>query len=289
MTVEGNRAHAPTYTIPTRVLGWEGEGGARVEILSDNTDLGFREQFKVSVQKPTMGRKVLDFDGLKKKGLRTKGLVLLRKAVLSDDHLEAKEVEILAPRDAEDNAFIFQRTAVSVFPPAKGSQVATRARVAILQDGIVTETFQRGLAHVATKLDQAGLFGHVGIIYAGHMKDGKYKELRFGGEEERTPEEITRLLVGTCPKDVISESRTSGTKRDRWVMIPFFEADIADSRSSKLSAQRLNVNYGSPKSPKWTSGLTVMRMERGEWRIADATPADCSDKSSDVYSLMKAG
>ncbi|MTH96691.1 hypothetical protein [Roseibium sp. RKSG952] len=273
-----------TYTVPGRVVGWADDGGARVVVLSDAPGLPLRE-YLVRVQKPIMGRKIPNFEGLKKKGLRTKGMVLLRKAVLSGDVLEAKEVEILTPKDAEDNAFIFQEAACSIFPPSEGSQIATRARVAILSDAIVTETFTTGLAHVQTKLDQAGLFGHVGVIFAGRMKDGAYRELRFGGDEERTPKEIVKMLFANCPKDVIKESRTSGNKRERWVMVPFFEAEIAQTRASKLSAQRQNLDYGTPDAPKWTSGHAIMRIEQGEWKIADTTPAG-DTKPSDLHSLV---
>lgn len=275
-----------TYTVPSRVVGWADEGGAKVMVLSDSPGLPVQE-YLVRVQKPAMGRKIPDFDGLKKKGLRTKGMVLLRKAVLSGDVLEAKEVEILTPRDAEDNAFIFQEAACSIFPPNEGSQMATRARVAVLSDAIVTETFTTGLAHVQTKLDQAGLFGHIGVIFAGRMKDGAYRELRFGGDKERTPKEVVKLLFDNCPKDVIKESRTSDNKRERWVMVPFFEAEIAQTRASKLSAQRQNLDYGTPDDPKWTSGHAVMRVEQGEWKIADATPLT-DEAPSCLHSLVAA-
>lgn len=286
MTNNGSEPH--TYTIPAKVVGWAEDGAAKVEILSDTTDLTFRSVMTARVQKPTMGRKVSDFDGLKRKGLRTKGLVLLRKAILKDDCLEPREVEVLAPRDSEDTAFIFQRTACNVFPPAEGSQMATRARIAVLSDAILTETFTAGMTHVKSKLDQAGLFGCAGIIFCGRMKDGTYRELLFGGDEQRTPGELCEILFRDCPTDVKNESRTSSTKRERWAMIPFFEDEISEMRSSKLSAQRLNFDYGTPDAPRWTAGHVVMKMESGSWRIADATPFEGISEATDIHALASA-
>lgn len=260
--------------VPATLVGWEKEGRAKVELLADAEGFHIGSLISVGVR-ADKGRTPPDFSVLNKQGLRVGGIVLLRRLRAGEDgELTARAVEILVMRESDGAPFVIQNAAASIRPAPEGTAMVKEALVVMLSDAIAVRTLSEGVSKVGAILDQPGILGNPGLAYFGRTKDGEPIEVLIGGDGPATSSELMSRLLRECPKDVIKDSRTSGTTRAPWKLAPFFRAPIDPDRSSKLSAQAANHDYGSDEKPRWTTGNVVLRTIGDRWNVSDASPSD---------------
>ena len=144
----------------------------------------------------------------------------------------------------------------------------------MLSGGVPARSLSEGLSKVLPNLEQPGIFGLPGLAFVGRTRAGEPVEVIVGGDRPMQANDLIARVLRECPKDIIKESRTSGTTRKPWCLIPFFRAPVDPDRSSKMSAQAANLAYGTAGEPRWTTGHVVLRAIFDKWHICDASPAD---------------
>jgi hypothetical protein len=279
-------AHAhPGTNVPAIVRGWEKEGRARVELLAPAEGLPIGSEFVVGLRPDPKHRTPIDFAFLNKQGLRVGGIVLLRRLRASEEGMSARAIEILKLKESDGASFVIQDAASCILPPLPGTAMVSEALVTMLSSAISARTLTEAIAKMVGNLDQPSLFGLPGLAYHGRTKAGEAVEVIVGGDAPMKGDELIARLLRECPKDVIKESRTSGTNREPWRLVPFFRAPIDPDRSSRMSALAANLAYGSAATPCWTPGIVVLRTISDHWSICDATPAD--DASARAQPLIE--
>lgn len=261
-----------TRNVPVRVLGWEHDevGGARVELLAAVGSMQIGTEAKATIRQVVIGRQPLDFSHLKKGGLRVGGIVLLRKVVEeADGAVSAKSVETLLHRESDGLAIVLHSAAASIVAPPPGTAMVNECIVAMTGSAAAVTACDEGLMRVKASLTQACQFGRAGLIFTGEDRDGSAAEVIIGGDEVRTPEEILELFSDQCPREVAMMARKA---RLPWRMVPFFRGEVDPDRSSRISAQRANFDYGVPDELLWTGTNAVLRAYAETWLVCDVTP-----------------
>lgn len=263
------KAPEPTRNIPARLVGWEQEGGARVELLADTGTLTLGSVAKASLRPTALGRPGVDFDFLRKKGLRTGGIVLLRRVSdEGDGSLSAKSVETVVNRESDGLAYVLHDAAACILPPAAGTSMVAECMIAMAGDAVATRSPAEGIARMTTALDQACQFGIGGLAFTGEGRDGSVLEVVVGGDTARSSGELAEEFIARCPRDVLQEARKS---KGSWYLVPFFRAEFDPDRSSRMSAQYANLDYGTPDEPLWTGTNAVLRAFADSWLVGDAS------------------
>jgi len=260
--------------VPAMIRGWEKEGRARVELLAPAEGLPIGSEVTVGIRVETKGRPIHDFSHLNKQGLRVGGMVLLRRLRQDEEGTTARAAEILMLKEADGPAFVIQDAASCILPPPQGTAMVNEGIVAMLSSSIAARSLSEGLSKVLGGLEQPSLFGLPGLAFVGRTRGGEPVEVIVGGDQSMKGNDLIARMLRECPKDIIKESRTSGTSREPWRLIPFFRAPIDPDRSSKMSAQATNLAYGNADEPRWTTGNVVLRVIFEKWHICDASPAD---------------
>jgi len=273
MQVNGARSSIGT-NVPAIVRGWEKEGRARVELLAPAEGLPMGSEITVGVRAEVKGRTPHDFALLNKQGLRVGGIVLLRRLRQDEGGMTARAAEILVMRESDGAGFVIQDAASCILPPPPGTAMVNEGIVAMLSSAVAARSLTEGVAKVLPSLDQPIVFGLPGLAFIGKTRSGDPVEVIVGGDVPMQGNDLIARMLRECPKDVIKESRTSGTSREPWRLVPFFRAPIDPDRSSKMSAQAANLAYGSADEPRWTTGNVVLRAISNRWHICDASPAD---------------
>lgn len=256
--------------IPVRVVGWDDGGGAKVEVLSNVPPFVLGTSMRASLRPVPIGRPPVDFTFLKKQGLRTGGIVLLRKAADEGDGVvSAKSVETLLRRESDGLAYVLHGAAVSILPPPPGTAMVNETLVAMLHETVKAKAPTSDLASMKHSLTQACLFGRAGVIFTGEDSDGEALEVVVGGDASRTADELIEEFVLKCPTDIMRMARTS---KKSWYLVPFFRGEVDPDRSSRFSAQKVNFDYGTPEEPLWTKTNGVMRSFSESWLVSDGTP-----------------
>lgn len=256
-----------------RVVKWDSDGSAKVEILADAP--GFREgqTFLAKVRTVPYGFQPGDFLSLKKYGLRIGGIVLMRKVDVADDGvLLARSVETIVARETDSFAVLLNDAAVCILPPKEGTQMVDRAIVVIgLENSKTNSPIADFKKNLMSDLEKASQFGLVGIVLTGEDADGEVCETMIGGDKQRSAAEMLALFEETVPSAMIDEASYSKVP---WRVAPFFEIEIDPDRSSKLSAQRLNIDYGQGDELSWTRSNVVMRALGHSWLLCDASAGE---------------
>jgi hypothetical protein len=273
---------------PATVVGWAKDGGARVEFLSSTPHVPLGSTLTVHVRPDPRSKFPIDFSYLQKQGLRTGGVVLLRRLLKADGEWTVRYVEPVVNREAHGRIFVMQGAGACILPAPAGKMVVDHCLVAPFRDSFPVRTLSEGMAKVSTALDQPCLFGEPGLLFTGRMRDGSLAEFSIGGEGPAKPMDLLSRLVAECPKDIIEEARTTGTKRTPWRLVPFFKAPIPPERKSRMSAIATNHPYGSLERPQWTTANVVMAVYDGRWHAADATPTDDTAEPMGAFDLMTA-
>jgi hypothetical protein len=256
------------------IKGWVEEGKARVQLLAPMEGHPIGSELVVGVRIERKARPPADFSVLRKMGLRVGGIVLLRRLREDNGAVTARSAEILTMRESDGPAFVIHDAATCILPPPPGTAMVKEALVAMLAQGIPSRTLTEGIAKVLPELDQPIVFGHPGLAYVGRTKTGEALEVIVGGDEPSSANDLIARMLRECPSEIIKLSRTTGTDREPWRLIPFFRAPIDPDRSSKLSAQAINLGYGDVSAPKWTVGNVVLRLIADRWHVCDASPAE---------------
>jgi len=261
----------PSYNLLARLTGWDGDGGGKVELLEDFSGLRVGQTARASVRTVTIGRQPIDFSHLRKAGLRTGGFVLMRKALVEDDgHVSCRSVESLLDRETDGLASVVHGAAACILPPPPGTAMVDQSLIALARDAVPVTTVQEALAKASTALNLACTFGMGGIILTGSDEAGDAVEVMVGGDIRATGTEAAERFLSECPASALSAAETSSFA---WWIVPFFKAEVDIDRSSKVSAQRANHDYGSQEEPLWSRTNAFMRTFSQSWLVADLSPS----------------
>lgn len=257
--------------VVARFIGLDAEGRGKVEILADVLGLKLGEELVATVRPGPYGAKPLDYNGLRKFGLRKGGLVLMRKAKQEEDGtLSSKTVEIVIASNADGYPALLHDAAVCILPPPEEeSMLVSECLVALAASSISIKSVNSGLVQLHAAIEQACLFGKAGIILTGEDAEGDVSELIVGGLVKTTPDALVTDFIKQCPKAVIQDVKDS---KKPWKMTAFFRGDVDPERTSKISAQRNNYDYGNGVELSWTKANIVLRAIPGKWLVCDATP-----------------
>jgi hypothetical protein len=273
--------------VPATIRGWESDGKAKVELLTKSEGAALGQVLVVGVRPDAKGRTASDFSFHNKQGLRLGGTVLMRKLRVDEAGATCRSIEPITMRDSEGATFVMQDAAVYVFRPPPGTAMVKECLVAMLGDAVSARTLSEGCTNIFSQLDAPAVFGSPGLAYFGADKAGNTIDVVIGGESGTmlTPDQMVSAMIKQCPKEVIKDSRTSGTSRPPWKLSPFFRVAVDPDRSSKLSAQALNLAYGTFEDPRWTRGIAVLRTIGNQWHLSDASPLDPSTQPSNLAAL----
>jgi len=272
-TGQGEARHVGT-NVPALITGWDKDGKAKVELLASAEGYPIGSTVSVGIRPDPKGRTTPDFTVLNKQGLRLGGMVLLRRMRRDGDLVTAKAAEILMLREADGAPFVIHNAATCLLHPPTGTAMVREALVAMFSVAVPARSLSEGITKLYDTLDQPGIFGLPGLFFFGRTKEGEPIELKVGGDRPMASKEMLARLLQECPKDIIQKSRTTGTNRKPWTIVPFFRAPVDPDRSSKISAQFVNHSYGSEERPAWTRGNVVLRAITDKWHVCDASPAD---------------
>lgn len=260
----------PVHNAIVRLTGWDGETGGKGDLVHDMGALRAGQAVKASVRAVTLGRQPNDFSHLRKAGLRTGGFVLMRKAVAeADGTVSARSVESLLDRESDGLASVLHGAAACILPSPAGTAMVDACLIALAHDAVTVTTVESAAAQVASALELACTFGSAGLILTGTDPDGNAVEVAVGGDRRAPRDEITERFMRECPSSAIAEAERSGYA---WWLVPFFHGEVDIDRSSKVSAQRANHDYGSPDEPLWSMTNAFMRTFSQDWLVADVSP-----------------
>lgn len=269
---------------PARIKGWVAGGGATVELLAKCGGFEMGSILPVSLRPNPRGN-VYDFDYHRKKSaLRTGGIVLLRRVRSDQDGagISIRSLDVLMESDKVGPAYVVQGAAVSLLPPPPGSKSAyvEQAIIAMLDERIEIKSIKDGAKRIRNGIEQAAVFGKPGVILTGELKNGSVAESVLGAEVELSIDEVISSLERNVDADLVSDVKSSKSK---WHLVPFFRADV-DPDMTKISAQRMNINYGNGDDEfGWTRSNVVLRAYGSEWIIIDtAVISDTEDTEADL-------
>ena len=268
---------------PARIKGWVPGGGATVELLAKCGMIEMGTLIPVTLR-PNPRGSVYDFDYHRKKSaLRTGGIVLLRRIRIEDNGgISIKSLDVLMESDKVGPAYVVQGAAVSLLPPPPGSKSAyvEQAIIAMLDERIEIKSVKDGAVRIRNGLEQAAVFGKPGLILTGELKNGNVAESVLGAEVELSIDEVISSLEHNVDPELAAEVKSSKYK---WHLVPFFRADV-DPDMTKISAQRLNIDYGNGDDEfGWTRSNVVLRAYGTEWIIIDtAVICDTEDTDADL-------
>lgn len=268
---------------PARIKGWVPGGGATVELLAKCGMIEMGTLIPVTLR-PNPRGSVYDFDYHRKKSaLRTGGIVLLRRIRIEDNGgISIKSLDVLMESDKVGPAYVVQGAAVSLLPPPPGSKSAyvEQAIIAMLDERIEIKSVKDGAARIRNGLEQAAVFGKPGLILTGELKNGNVAESVLGAEVELSIDEVISSLEHNVDPELAAEVKSS---KHKWHLVPFFRADV-DPDMTKISAQRLNIDYGNGDDEfGWTRSNVVLRAYGTEWIIIDtAVISDTEDTDADL-------
>jgi hypothetical protein len=256
-----------------RVIKWDADGSAKVEILADAPGVSEGQVFLAKIRTVAFGFQPGDFLSLKKYGLRIGGIVLLRKVDVAEDGvLLARSVETIVARETDSFAVLLNDAAVCILPPKEGTKMVDRAIIVIgLNNSETNDPIGDFKKNQLGDLEKASQFGNVGIVLTGEDADGEVCETMIGGDKQRSASEILALFEETVPSAMIDEASYSNGP---WRIAPYFEISIDPDRSSKLSAQRLNIAYGEGDELSWTRSNVVLRALGHSWLLCDASAGE---------------
>lgn len=256
-----------------RVVGWAEDGATRIEVLADAQGVMRGEVYLAKVRFTPFQVKPTNFLTLKKYGLRVGGIVLVRGAkVMGDATLEVRNVETIVARETNNFPVLLDDAAVCILPPKEGTKMVDRARVIIgLKQSKTKDPISDVRLNQMITLEKACIFGWAGIVLAGEDDEGDIFETMIGGDQKREVEEVLKLFEETVPAVMVDKAIHS---KYTWRVAPFFQIDIAPDRSSRLSAQRLNIDYGEGDELSWTYSNVVIRASGTQWLLCDASSGD---------------
>jgi hypothetical protein len=267
--------------VPATIRGWESEGRAKVELLARTEELTLGQIVTVGIRPDGKGRKASDFSFHNKQGLRLGGIVVMRKLRLEEGAATCRSVEPITMRDNDGATFVMQEAAVCILPPPPGTAMVKEALVAMLGEAMPARSLSEGVSKILPQLDAPAVFGNPGLAYFGRLKSGDPVDVLVGAEPGTTlsPNELVSRMLTGCPKDIIKDSRTSGTSRQAWTVCPIFRVPVDPDRSSKLSAQAINLSYGTAEDASWTRGIVILRTVANRWHLCDASPIEDGNAS----------
>lgn len=263
---------------PARVKGWVAGGGATVELLARCGGFELGAVLNVTLR-PNPRGSVFDFDYHRKRSaLRTGGIVLLRRMRSGDDGTATiRSLDVLMENDKGGPAFVIQGAAVSLLPPPPGSKSALveQAVIAMPDEGIRITSVKDGVKRIREGLEQAAVFGKPGLVLTGELGNGNVVESVLGVDVDLSVDEVISSLEHNTDPETMAAVRSSKTK---WHLVPIFRADV-DPDKTKISAQRLNLDYGNGDDEfGWTRSNAVLRAYGTEWIIIDtAVISDTED------------
>lgn len=274
--------------MPATIRGWESEGRAKTEILAAAEGFSLGETVTVGIRPDARGKKASDFSYHNKQGLRLGGMVLMRKLRTDEGVTTCRSVEPIIMRESEGAPFVLQDAAVCILPPPPGTAMVKECLVAMLGDSLPARSLSEGVARILPQLEAPGVFGPPGLAYSGTLKSGDAVDVLVGCDPQvrLEPKDLVSAMLSECPKDIIKDSRTSGTSRPAWTVFPLFRVPVDPDRSSKLSAQAANFDYGTPSDPRWTRGVVILRTIANAWHICDASPAEDSRTQATKLALL---
>ena len=265
-----SQTHDALPNLVVRLRSFEADGTAKVELMTPIGDLPIGDVLLAHVKKVSMGVQPGDFSVLKKYGLRPGGIVSLRKAEMVENTIEAKSIDTIIANDRGSFPTILNDAAVCILAPKPGTMVVDKAYVAIgLEKSATFDPVKTLQGSLKADLERACQFGAGGVIITGEDSDGEVIESMIGGDQVRSADEVIALFEEEVPSEVLDAMDDDPTKA--WHIVPFFAIEIDPDRSSKLSAQRLNIEYGDGDEISWTRSQVVLRVLYNSWALADAS------------------
>lgn len=254
--------------VPAVVVGWEDEG-LRVRLIEP---LGrFASETEVSARSAVVRRGESDVAIQKKRhGLRLGGVVVLLKAVDTEDGVEWRGVDTLKEKADISEIRIFRRTPVTVFPPRGNTALVDRAAILLAASAVSFESITGSIKAIEYAVEEGCFYGKCGLLIRGPDRKGNIHHHLVPPLEERNAALVMRTLMRQRLESILRHARNG---RGSWKAIPYVEIATDPLRSSRMSADALNLPYSLPDgSPGMKLCTVAIRYSSEDWILSDATP-----------------
>lgn len=254
--------------VPAVVVAWEDEG-LRVRLIEPLGKLA--SETEVSAR-PAVARRGESDVALQKKrhGLRLGGVVVLLKAVETDDGLEWRGIDTLKEKGDIHDIRIFRRTPVTVFPPRGNTALVDRASILLAASAVSFDSITASIKAIEYAVEEGCLYGKCGLLIRGPDNKGNILHHFVPPMEERSAALVMRTLMRQRLESILRHARNG---RGSWKAIPYVELSTDPLRSSRMSADSLNLPYSLPDgTPGMKLCTAAIRFSSGDWILSDATP-----------------
>ena len=257
-----------TANVPAVVVAWE-EDGLRVRLIEP---IGkFVAETEVSARPAVARRGESDVSIQKKRhGLRLGGVVVLLKAAETEAGLEWRGIDTLKEKADVTEIRVFRRTPVTVFPPRGNTALVDRAAILLAASAVSFESITGSIKAIEFAVEEGCLYGKCGLLIRGPDRKGNILHHLVPPMEERNAALVMRTLMRQRLEALLRHARNG---RGSWKAIPYVELATDPLRSSRMSADSLNLPYSLPDgSPGMKLCTAAIRYSSNDWILSDATP-----------------
>jgi hypothetical protein len=259
------------YNIIAKLTSWGKDGVATVEPLTDLNGVALPESMSVKVAEDRKRLQLIDFEFRRKQGLRVGGAVLLRKAIVEDDLIVCKEVDIMRGREKEGPCIVKRNAAAFIHPPEiPNSRIPKNVTIAALSDAKRVKSLSECITTGLKLVEDARLFGVPSLILTEANSLGDVEEIPISFDDLSEDAISSRIAQSV---DVESQKMMQASKKGWW-LVPAFTTELEPyaHKTGKIAAQLANHDYGDLQEPLWTRTNAVLRGDFAEFFITDVSP-----------------
>ncbi len=255
--------------VPAVVVAWEEEEGLRVRLIEPLGRLA--ADTEVSAKPAVARRGECDVSIQKKRhGLRIGGVVVMLKAAETETGVEWRGIDTLKEKGDLTEIRVFRRTPVTVFPSRGNTALVDRAAILLAASAVSFESLTGSIKAIEFAVEEGCLYGRCGLLIRGPDAKGNILHHFVPPMEERKAALVMRTLMRQRLESLLRHARKG---RGSWKAIPYVELATDQLRSSRMSADAINVPYVLPDgSPGMKLCTAAIRFSSDDWILSDATP-----------------
>lgn len=254
--------------VPAVVVAWEDEG-LKVRLIEPLGSLACETEVSARPAVPRRGESDVAIQK-KRHGLRLGGVVVLLKAVETDAGVEWRGIDTLKEKADVTGIRVFRRTPVTVFPPRGNTALVDRAAILLAASAVSFESITGSLKAIEFAVEEGCLYGRCGLLIRGPDKKGNILHHFVPPMDERSAALVMRTLMRQRLENILRHARNG---RGSWKAIPYVELPTDPLRSSRMSADSLNLPYSLPDGgPGMKLCTATIRHSSDDWMLSDATP-----------------